>query len=53
MDYRGLLENIEEKRVQMIDLGIRYGFVAEQTITVSRELDSLIIIYQKQTLEVK
>jgi len=40
---------IEEKRQQMIELALTYGFTAKETIQCSQELDELINEYVKQT----
>ncbi|QIZ10903.1 aspartyl-phosphate phosphatase Spo0E family protein [Priestia megaterium] len=39
--------SIENKRKKMIALAKKYGFSALETVQVSKELDQLIIIYQK------
>ncbi|WP_026078584.1 aspartyl-phosphate phosphatase Spo0E family protein [Saccharococcus caldoxylosilyticus] len=41
---------IEEKRQQMIELALTYGFTAEETIQCSQELDELINRYLRQTV---
>jgi len=41
---------IEEKRQQMIELALTYGFTAKETIQCSQELDELLNEYVKQTL---
>lgn len=41
---------IEEKRQQMIELALTYGFTAKETIQCSQELDELINQYVKETL---
>lgn len=38
---------IENKRKKMIALANQYGFSAQQTIKISKELDKLIFMYQK------
>ncbi|WMV76930.1 MULTISPECIES: aspartyl-phosphate phosphatase Spo0E family protein [Geobacillus] len=40
---------IEEKRQQMIELALTYGFTAKETIQCSQELDRLINQYLQQT----
>ncbi|OQP03564.1 aspartyl-phosphate phosphatase Spo0E family protein [Saccharococcus caldoxylosilyticus] len=41
---------IEEKRQQMIELALTYGFTAKETIQCSQELDELINRYLQQTV---
>ncbi|MGG6438019.1 aspartyl-phosphate phosphatase Spo0E family protein [Saccharococcus caldoxylosilyticus] len=41
---------IEEKRQQMIELALTYGFTAKETIQCSQELDELINRYLRQTV---
>ncbi|WP_269528346.1 aspartyl-phosphate phosphatase Spo0E family protein [Anoxybacteroides tepidamans] len=41
---------IEEKRQQMIELALTYGFTAKETVQCSQELDELLNIQLKQTL---
>ncbi|MCZ0755375.1 aspartyl-phosphate phosphatase Spo0E family protein [Anoxybacillus sp. J5B_2022] len=41
---------IEEKRQQMIEMALTYGFTAKETIQCSQELDELINQYVKKTL---
>ncbi|MBA2874859.1 aspartyl-phosphate phosphatase Spo0E family protein [Thermaerobacillus caldiproteolyticus] len=41
---------IEEKRQQMIELALTYGFTAKETIQCSQELDELINLYFQETL---
>jgi stage 0 sporulation regulatory protein len=41
---------IEEKRQQMIELALVYGFTAKETVKCSQELDELLNIQQKATL---
>jgi Spo0E like sporulation regulatory protein len=38
---------IEKKRKEMIALAKKYGLMAPEIVKVSKELDQLIIIYQK------
>ncbi|MBB3852742.1 Aspartyl-phosphate phosphatase Spo0E [Parageobacillus caldoxylosilyticus] len=53
---KGLMVNtmvlvlIEEKRQQMIELALTYGFTAKETIQCSQELDELINRYLQQTV---
>lgn len=48
---RGMLEIIiEKKRKKMIALAKKYGLSAQETVQVSKELDQLIIIYQKNLI---
>ncbi|KYD18062.1 hypothetical protein B4119_0756 [Parageobacillus caldoxylosilyticus] len=53
---KGLMVNtmvlvlIEEKRQQMIELALTYGFTAKETIQCSQELDELINRYLRQTV---
>ncbi|WP_078381292.1 aspartyl-phosphate phosphatase Spo0E family protein [Sutcliffiella halmapala] len=60
MSYEGHVENllllIKEKRASMIVLANKTGYISEQTIKCSQDLDKLIyeyqeIIYQKRTLK--
>jgi stage 0 sporulation regulatory protein len=44
---------IEEKRQQMIELALTYGFTAKETIQCSQELDELINRYLRQTVLTK
>lgn len=44
-----VLLQIEEKRQQMIELALTYGFTAKETIECSQELDQLINQYLQQT----
>ncbi|MFP5105322.1 aspartyl-phosphate phosphatase Spo0E family protein [Neobacillus sp. C211] len=47
----GMLEIIiEKKRKKMIALANKYGLSALETVQVSKELDQLIIIYQKNLI---
>jgi stage 0 sporulation regulatory protein len=41
---------IEEKRQQMIELALVYGFTAKETVKCSQELDELLNIQLKKTL---
>ncbi|BDG38505.1 hypothetical protein PcaKH16_06440 [Parageobacillus caldoxylosilyticus] len=45
-----VLVSIEEKRQQMIELALTYGFTAKETIQCSQELDELINRYLQQTV---
>ncbi|KMY62425.1 sporulation protein [Geobacillus stearothermophilus] len=44
-----VLLQIEEKRQQMIELALTYGFTAKETIECSQELDQLINQYLQHT----
>ncbi|MEH7503574.1 aspartyl-phosphate phosphatase Spo0E family protein [Neobacillus drentensis] len=47
----GMLEIIiEKKRIKLIALANQYGLSAQETVQVSKELDQLIIIYQKNLI---
>jgi stage 0 sporulation regulatory protein len=43
---------IEEKRQQMIELALIYGFTANETVKCSQELDQLLNIQLRETLAV-
>ncbi|WP_044748761.1 aspartyl-phosphate phosphatase Spo0E family protein [Bacillus alveayuensis] len=46
-----MLQNrIEEKRQQMIELALIFGFAAKETVKCSQELDQLLNIQLKETL---
>lgn len=42
-----MMELIEQKRKEMIDLATVYGFTAKVTVKCSQELDTLLIKIQK------
>ncbi|NNU93311.1 aspartyl-phosphate phosphatase Spo0E family protein [Geobacillus sp. NFOSA3] len=44
---------IEEKRQQMIELALTYGFTAKETIECSQELDELINRYLRETATIE
>lgn len=44
---------IEEKRQQMIELALTYGFTAKETIECSQELDELINRYLRETAPIE
>lgn len=39
---------IEEKKNEMLGIARKYGIESEETLKISKELDKLILIYQKQ-----
>jgi len=41
---------IEEKRQEMIELALLYGFTARETVQCSQELDQLLNIQLKETM---
>jgi stage 0 sporulation regulatory protein len=46
-----MLQNrIEEKRQQMIELALIFGFAAKETVKCSQELDQLLNIQLRETL---
>jgi stage 0 sporulation regulatory protein len=45
--------SIEEKRQQMIELALTYGFTAKETIECSQELDELINRYLRETAPIE
>lgn len=45
-----VLGNISKLRLQLISTGIKEGFSSEKTIKISQELDQLIYIYQRNSL---
>jgi 7-cyano-7-deazaguanine synthase in queuosine biosynthesis len=44
---QALLTKIEDKRKEMIRIGIKYGKSHKNTVECSQELDKLILEYQK------
>ena len=45
---KAILQQLELRRQMMIDCGLQYGFLNEKTIRLSRQLDRLINLYEKQ-----
>jgi stage 0 sporulation regulatory protein len=48
-----IITSIEEKRQQMIELALTYGFTAKETIECSQELDKLINRYLRETAPIE
>ena len=48
LDKRDFLLLIENKRKEMVEKANAYGYVCEETIMCSQELDRLIITYQSK-----
>ncbi|OIJ19226.1 hypothetical protein BKP45_13790 [Anaerobacillus alkalidiazotrophicus] len=42
-----LIEKIEEKRREMLQISLNYGISSKQTIKCSQELDDLLNLYDK------
>jgi hypothetical protein len=50
LDEKKLRLFIEQKREEMTDAVNKNGFVCDETIRISQELDRLINLYQKTTI---
>ena len=46
-----LLVEIVQKRQKMVQLGEEKGLTNEETVTSSKELDQLLLVYQQQLLK--
>lgn len=47
-----LAQSINEKRQEMIKIAIEKGFTSKEAITCSQELDHLLNLYRKVSLQV-
>ncbi|MGN7299555.1 aspartyl-phosphate phosphatase Spo0E family protein [Ferdinandcohnia sp. SAFN-114] len=43
-----LLNKIEEKRIQMIEIALKKGLSSKETVEISHQLDKLLMAYHKR-----
>lgn len=48
LDPAKIIEEIEEKRREMISAAMETGFLSVQTLSASQELDTLLNIFQEE-----